>query len=381
MYNEDLTEKQTRKRIIDTLLDKAGWNLNNLQDVVEEFQIDGAGGYFSPLAQGGPILNPSGYSDYLLLDRAGDPLAIVEAKKTSRDPIAGKKQAEDYADNIKRIEEIEPFIFLTNGYEVWFWNRQNYAPSIVHGFFTRNDLERIRHQNNFRKNLHNIEIKPSIVDRDYQIEAIKRICEGLNRNRRKFLLVMATGTGKTRTAMGLVDVLMRAGWAERVLFLVDREALSKQAKDAFVEHLPNESFCYIQGGEISTTSKLFVSTIQSMVGCFHTISPGFFDVIIADECHRSIYNKWKDVLSYFHAIQIGLTATPSDFIERDTFKHFGCENNVPIFNYSYEHALKDRCLVDFRPPYAAKTNFQIKGIRGQELPISIGNKSNQYRHE
>jgi len=186
---------------------------------------------------------------------------------------------------------------------------------------------------------------------------------------------MATGTGKTRTAMGLIDVLLRAGWLQRVLFLVDREALAIQAfTDGFKQHLPNESRCYIRGGIVDSSSRLFVGTIQTMMECFNKISPGFFDLIISDECHRSIYNKWKDVLSYFHAIQIGLTATPSDYIERDTFKFFECSENSPTFNYTYDSAIRDRHLVDFRPPYAAQTNFQIKGIKANELPPGIQKK-------
>lgn len=374
MLTENPSEKQTRK-IIDSLLEKAGWHVNNHSEVIEEFEITGTGASRYKIAQKRKELNPSGFSDYLLLDRAEDPLAIVEVKRTSRDSIEGKQQAEDYADGINKITGIEPFIFLTNGYEIWYWNRQRYAPVMVHGFFTRDDLERIRHQNEFRKDLHSISIKSTIVDRDYQIEAIKRIFDGLNRNRRKFLLVMATGTGKTRVAMVLIDVLLRAGWAQKVLFLVDREALADQAyTDGFKKHLPNESRCYIRAGEIDSGCRLFVSTIQTMMECFHKVSPGFFDIIISDECHRSIYNKWKDVLSYFHSIQIGLTATPCDYIERDTFKFFNCDENIPTFNYTYDSAINDSYLVDFRPPYAAQTNFQIKGIKGNELPPSIQKK-------
>ncbi len=375
MLHENLTENQTRKRIIDGLLEKAGWHLNDRAEVIEEFEIIGTGASRSRIRQGKPGLDPSGFSDYLLLDRAGDPLTVIEAKKTSRDPIAGKQQSEDYADGLKKYFNIEPLIFLTNGYEIWFWNRQRYAPVMVHNFFAREDLERIRHQNDFRQDPHSLPINSAIIDRDYQIEAIKRIFGGLKKNKRKFLVVMATGTGKTRTAMGLIDVLMRAGWIQRVLFLVDREALAEQAfTDGFKYCLPHESRCYIRAGQIDTASRLFVATIQTMMECFPKVSPGFFDLIISDECHRSIYNKWRDVLSYFHAIQIGLTATPSDYIERDTFKFFGCDSNIPIFNYAYENAVKDGHLVDFRPPYAAQTNFQIKGIKGKELPTSIQKK-------
>lgn len=370
MLRENLSEDQTRKKLIDTLLVNAGWNLKDRSQVNEEFEINGAG-----VSQKRRELNPSGFSDYLLLDRAGEPLAVIEAKRTSRDPIEGKQQAEDYADGVKKKTGIDPLIYLTSGYEMWFWNRQRYAPIMVHGFCTQSDLERIKYQNEFRKDLHSIPIKSEIIDRDYQIEALKRVFEGLNKNKRKFLTVMATGTGKTRTAMALVDVLLRAGWAQKVLFLVDREVLAQQAYyDGFQQHLPNESRSWIKSGEIDSSSRLYVATIQTMMECFQKVSPGFFDVIIADECHRSIYNKWKDVLSYFHSIQIGLTATPSDFIERDTFKFFECEGNVPTFNYPYDHAIKDKILVDFRPPYAAQTNFQIKGIKGNSLPPSIQKK-------
>ena len=375
MLSENLSESQTRKKIIDGLLETAGWHLKDRSEIIEEFEIAGTGISGSRIIQKTPEFNPSGFSDYLLLDRAQDPLAIIEAKRTSRDPVVGIQQAEDYADGIKRITGVDPHIFLTNGYEIWYWNRQRYAPAMVHGFFTRDDLERIRHQNEFRKDLYSIPIKSTIVDRDYQIEAMKRVFAGLNKNRRKFLLVMATGTGKTRTSMALIDILMRAGWAQRVLFLVDRRALAEQAfRDGFKQHLPNESRCFIRTGEVDSSSRLFVATIQTMMECFHKLSPGFFDIIISDECHRSIYNKWRDVLSYFHAIQIGLTATPSDYIERDTFKFFGCEGNTPTFNYTYDSAVKDSYLVDFRPPYAAQTNFQIMGIKGNELPPSIQKK-------
>ncbi len=161
MFNENPSENQTRKQIIDSLLEKAGWHINNRSEVIEEFEIVGTGASKYHIAQKRADFNPSGFSDYLLLDRAGDPLAIIEAKRTSRDPIVGKQQAEDYAEGIKKITEIDPFIFLTNGYEIWYWNRQRYAPAMVHDFFTRDDLERIRHQNNFRKDTHSIPIKSS----------------------------------------------------------------------------------------------------------------------------------------------------------------------------------------------------------------------------
>ncbi len=372
MRAEQPTEAQTRKKIIDMLLEKAEWHVKDCSQVIEEFEIAGTGSGQYKITRKKNDGASSGFSDYLLLDRAGDPLAIVEAKRTSKDPIAGKQQAEDYADGIIKAFGKKPLIFLTNGYEIWFWNRERMAPVMVHGFFTREDMERIRFQNGHRQELNKTPIKDSIVNRDYQIEAIKRISAELRKNRRKFLLVMATGTGKTRTAMALIDILIRAGWAQRVLFLVDREALAVQAfKDGFKQHLPEESRLYIRAGKVDSSCRLYTATIQTMMECFNTISPAFFDLIIADECHRSIYNKWRDVLSYFHAVQIGLTATPAEFVERDTFRFFECEGNRPVFSYPYEQAIKDKCLVDFRPAYAAQTRFQIKGIKGKDLPENL----------
>src|SRR3989339_402147 len=353
MRTEKLDEQSTRRQIIDSMLGDAGWDVHNRKDVMIELEVSGAGK--ERVWRPAPA---SGFVDYLLLDRYGTPLAVVEAKKTSRDPIAGKQQAADYADGIKKTFSVSPFIFLTNGYETWFWNREFAAETMVHGFFSRDDLERIRFQNQNRNNL-----------------LATPISSGLMKNHRKFLLVMATGTGKTRTAMALVDVMLRAKWAQRVLFLVDREALAVQAfNDGFKDHLPEEPREYIRSGHIDSAKRLYVSTIQTMMECFTTVTPGFFDVIISDECHRSIYNKWRDVLSYFQAVQIGLTATPSEFVERDTFRFFGCLDNLPTFVYPYEHAIQEKCLVDFRPPYAAQTQFQVQGIKGRDLPEVVRNK-------
>jgi type I restriction enzyme R subunit len=372
MINENLTEAQTRKLHIDKLLQAAGWPLTDHARIIEEFEIAGTGAGKYRIRQKQEPLNPSGYSDYLMLDRALDPLAIVEAKRTSRDPREGEQQAEDYADGIKEKFSIDPLIFMTNGYDIWFWNRQRYAPAMVYGFFTRDDLERLQHQNLFRKDLYTIPINTKIIDRDYQILALKRIYDGLNKNKRKFLLVMATGTGKTRTAMALIDVLFRAQWAERVLFLTDREVLFEQAwTDGFKKYLPDEARGQIRGGNIETGKRLYVTTIQTLNECFYEMSPAFFDIIISDECHRSIYNKWREVLSYFYAAQIGLTATPADYIDRDTFQFFDCTDRIPTFNYPFDDAVKDNFLSDFRPAYAAQTNFQIEGIKGKELPPEI----------
>ncbi len=315
----------------------------------------------------------SKYADYLLLDNKGDPLAVVEAKRTTKDPILGQKQAEQYADDIKKQTGKDVFIFLTNGYEIWFWNRPHENPRIVKGFHSQDALERLRFQNQAKKNLSTVPIKKEIVDRPYQIESCKRVFEGIEKGRRKFLLVQATGTGKTRVAMALSDVLLRAKRAQRVLFLTDRKVLRDQAYDNFKAWFPHESKSKIFSGSLDKNSRLYSSTIQTFMECYQEFSPGDFDVIISDEAHRSIYNKWKDVFTYFDAIQIGLTATPADLIDRDTFRFFECEGKYPTFLYTYEQAVKEGYLVDFKV-HGAQTHFQIAGIKPEDIPNKVKKK-------
>jgi type I restriction enzyme R subunit len=368
MPDQDLTEQQTRQRIIDKNLARMGWKVDDLSHVIPEFEIPGTGGANSRIRQKQGVFNPSGFSDYLLLDRFGEPLAVVEAKKTSREPRVGKEQAEEYADGILKTAKRDPLIFLSNGYETWFWNRKMYPETIVSNFFSRDDLEKIYFQNQNRLPLTGHPINTSIIDRDYQQEAVRRVCDGLENGKRKFLLVMATGTGKTRTAMALIDVLLKAKWAKRVLFLVDREALAQQAMDdGYKRHLPEESRQWVRSEDIDQDKRLYVATLQTMASRYSEISPAFFDLIIADECHRSIYNKWKDVLAYFYAIKVGLTATPAEFVERDTFQFFECQNQTPTFNFTFEEAIHNKCLVDFRPAYSAQTQFQKAGIKTRTL--------------
>ncbi len=317
------------------------------------------------------------YADYLLLGRNELPLAIVEAKRTSKNARMGQRQADGYADNIKAKYGIEPFIFLTNGEDILFWDRQRYPPRLVYGFFERRDLERLFFQRQEAvKNLIDVKINPDIADRDYQAEAIRTILGGLQNGRRKFLLVMATGTGKTRTAMATIDCLLKAKRINNVLFLTDRKILRDQAygKKGY-QGFFTESCGKITSGNFNAEKRLYAATIQTMMECYKDISPGFFDLVIADECHRSIYNKWKDVLSYFDSIQIGLTATPAQFIERDTFRFFEVEKDLKgnFFNYSYQKAVEEKHLLPF-VPYHAKTSFQIKGLREDEIPAAVKKK-------
>ncbi len=378
----ELNEFLTRKQKIDVLLREQGWVVGNRTKVITEVdtrQSDFRAQNYKTVSETLRNDMDSKYVDYLLLDIFNAPIAIVEAKRTSKDPIlTAQKQAEEYADDIKKQTGKDVFIFLSNGYEIWFWDRERYGPRIVKGFFSQKDLERLRFQVATRRNLTDIEIDRRIVDRPKSIECAKRVLEHLQKGKRKSLIVMATGTGKTRVAMAIIDVLLKANWAQKVLFLADRKALRDQACiDGFKEFFPEESKSRIYSGVFNKNSRLYVSTIQTFMEIYnqkdssgkYLISPSEFDVIISDEAHRSIYNKWRDVFTYLDAIQIGLTATPSELIERDTFRFFNCEDNVATALYNYEEAVRDGILCDFRKNISgARTHFQIEGIKPPDLP-------------
>lgn len=316
------------------------------------------------------------YSDYVLLGRDGKPLAVVEAKKTSVDAALGREQAKQYCYNIKQTQGVDlPFCFYTNGHDIYFWDLENYPPKKVYGFPTRDDLERYAYIRKARKQLAGELINTKIAGRNYQVASIRAVMEAVEKRKRKFLLVMATGTGKTRTCIALVDALMRAGWAERVLFLVDRIALRDQTLEAFKEHLPNEPRWPKQGEkEIATDRRIYVSTYPTMLNVIRneekSLSPHFFDLIVVDESHRSIYNTYQEILDYFNTITLGLTATPTDVIDHNTFQLFECEDGVPTFAYSYEEA------VNHIPPYLSnfqvmkiKTKFQDEGINKRTISL------------
>ncbi len=364
-----LTEIQTRQEIIDSQLTKAGWGFSS-RSLVEEFYIKSNSKVFEKL---GHYASKGEFADYVLLDKDNKPLVIVEAKRTNRDELAGKRQAADYADNLKKQFGFDPFIFLTNGNEIQFWDRQNYPPRKVSGFYTREDLERLVHQRKYSQPLSQIEQNASIAGRDYQAEAIRRVTEAIEQKHRKLLLVMATGTGKTRTAISIIDILLRAKRIQRVLFLADRRELVRQAIGSFKEHLPNESIGRIEGGKTPSAARVQVATYPSMMQVYERLSVGHYDLIIADESHRSIYNRYKLLFDWFDAIQIGLTATPTDFIDHNTFELFGCDDGVPTFNYSFDQAVADDHLTNYRV-YQAQTNFQVSGIKAGQLPEHIQNQ-------
>ena len=277
-------EQHTRRTIIDHRLKYAGWDVNDNSQVIEEFHIRSNNKFEEDAPNYG---NPQ-YSDYVLLGRNGKPIAVVEAKKSTVDAEIGREQAKQYCLEIEAKEGILPFCFYTNGNEIFFWDLNNYPPKQIHEFPSPTDLERYAYLRQAKKNLSGELINTKIAGRDYQIRAIRSVLEGLEKKQRKFLLVMATGTGKTRTCISLVETLMRAGWAERTLFLVDRIALRDQALDAFKEHLPSEPRWPKYGEKsIATDRRIYVSTYPTMLNIIRsegeTLSPHFFDLIVIDE--------------------------------------------------------------------------------------------------
>jgi type I restriction enzyme R subunit len=364
-------EKLTRKEIIDNRLKKADWNVSDPTQVIEEFDI-----LLTEMTESSNPYAGHQYSDYVLLGKDGKPLAVVEAKKTSVDAARGREQAKQYCYNIQSTLGVDlPFCFYTNGHDIYFWDLENYPPQKVYGFPTREDLERYSYIRKTRKQLAGELINTKIAGRNYQIGAIRAVMEAIEKRKRKFLLVMATGTGKTRTCIALVDALMRAGWAEKVLFLVDRIALRNQTLDAFKEHLPNEPRWPKQNeNEFATDRRIYVTLYQTMLNIIRNdekpLSPHFFDLIVVDESHRSIYNTYQEILDYFHTVTLGLTATPTDVIDHNTFQLFDCEDGIPTYAYSYDEA------VSHIPPFLSdfqvmkiKTKFQKEGINKRTISL------------
>jgi len=370
----DISEAKTRQEIIDIRLLKAGWDVNNPTQVTSELDI------WVGLPDG--ISEPENkyqgfrFADYALLGEDGYPLAIVEAKKTSKDARIGQEQARQYAVGIQKNSSKDmPFVFYTNGNDIYFWDTEKYPPRKVYGFPTRKDLERLLFLRKNEKPISQELINRDISQRPFQIEAIRSVFENLEKGRRKALLVMATGTGKTRTCVSLLDVLMRTNHVQKVLFLVDRIALRNQALDAFKEFLPNAPvWPKIGETEIVTDRRVYAATYPTMLNIIEDtncpLSPFFFDMIVADESHRSIYNVYKNIFDYFDTIQLGLTATPKDAVEHNTFSLFDCEDGIPTYAYSYEEA------INHKPPYLSdyevlkiRTKFQKEGIHKSNISL------------
>lgn len=358
--NEDLT----RKLYINILLKEAGWDPKGPN--VPEFRVTGM-----PRVDGS---TGEGFVDYVLWGNDGIPLALVEAKRTMHDSRIGQNQAKLYADCLEKEYNRRPLIYFSNGFETWFWDDLNYPPRPVYGFHTRDEHQMLINRRYSAKDLRNEPINKDITDRYYQIEAIRSTTEAFERRAREALLVMATGTGKTRTAAALVDLLSKASWCKRVLFLADRNALVRQAKNAFNNYLPNLPAIDLTKEKEDESSRIVFSTYQTLI---HQIDGefientrfygiGHFDVVIFDEIHRSVYNKYKVIFQYFDALKIGLTATPASMADRDTYELFGLETHNPTFAYELEKAVSDHFLVPYKA-HSVPTKFQRKGIKYGEL--------------
>lgn len=360
----DYSEAETRDAFIDLLLKEAGWALNAARD--REFPVSGM-----PNAQG------QGFVDYVLWGDDGKPLALVEAKRTKRNPREGQQQAKLYADCLEQQFGQRPVIFYTNGYEHWLWDDRSYPPREVSGFYKKDELQLLIQRRSSRKPMASIAVNRKIADRYYQERAIARVKEGFEtRQQRKALLVMATGSGKTRTVIALVDALMRAGWVKRVLFLADRVALVNQAVKAFKVHLPDSSPVNLvtdKNGE----GRVFLSTYPTMMnliderqggkaGGIARFGPGHFDLVVIDEAHRSVYQRYGAIFDYFDSLLVGLTATPREEIDRNTYGLFDLEEGVPTDAYSLDQAIADEWLV---PPLSVSVplKFVREGIRYDEL--------------
>lgn len=363
----NLSEFKTRKIYIDVALKFMGWKFGGTDaDVWEEYEVTNMEG----------IPGKKGYCDYVLFGRDGLPLAVIEAKRASKDPNIGRKQALLYADCLERKFGRRPMMFTTNGFDTYFWDDLSSPQRKVSGFFTKSDLEKLMNRRETRKNLDSIQIDDKITDRYYQKAAIRAVCEHLEKGFRKALLVMATGTGKTRTASSLTDVLSRGGYVTNILFLADRTVLVKQAKDDFKNYLPDMSLCNLCNNKDDRNARIVFSTYPTILNAIDSIktndgiplfSPAHFDLIITDESHRSIFKKYRAIFEYFDAIMVGLTATPKIDVDRNTYDFFEMESNVPTYAYDYETAVyTDHVLVPYYN-YEVKTKFLDEGITYDEL--------------
>jgi type I restriction enzyme, R subunit len=360
---EIITEADTRKWLIDIMLRESGWDkFVGGRDI--EYPVKGM-----------PNPTGDGFVDYVLWGDDGLPLGLVEAKRTSKDPILGQRQAELYADCLEKETGQRPIIYYTNGYEIWLWDDLVYPPRPAQGYATKDELQLLINRRKDKQSLRDIEPNRDIINRPYQIEAATRVTERLeNERQRRSLLVMATGTGKTRMSIALVEMLMRQNWIKRVLFLADRTALVKQAKRRFGELLPNVGAINIVSETEEENTRLVFSTYHSMMNLIDEsrsygrkrFGTNYFDLIIIDEAHRSVYNKFKAIFQYFDSLLIGLTATPRSEVGKDTYELFNCENNVPTSWYELDQAIEDKYLV-VPKPITVPTKFHREGIKYADL--------------
>ena len=359
----ELSEFQTRKIYIDFMLSDAGWTEG--KDWLNEVELTGM-----------PNKGEVGYADYVLFGDDGKPLAVLEAKRTCVDVAKGRQQAKLYADLLEQKYGRRPIIFLSNGFDTRIWNDRYYPERKVAAVYSKHDLEKLFNLLATRTSLEDITVDKKIAGRYYQEGAIKAVCELLDKkNRRKALLVMATGSGKTRTVIALCKVLIEHGWVKNVLFLADRNTLVTQAKRAFVNLLPDLSVTNLCEDKENYDARCVFSTYQTMINCIDSVKDeddkklytcGHFDLVIVDEAHRSIYNKYRDIFDYFDAFLVGLTATPKDEIDKNTYSVFELEAGVPTYGYELKQAVNDGFLVDFTT-VDTKFRFIEQGIVYDDL--------------
>ncbi|WP_448216221.1 DEAD/DEAH box helicase family protein [Endozoicomonas sp. 2B-B] len=359
----DMDEAETRRRLIDSRLMAAGWNVaegvQNTLQVTQEHPVKEQ-----------PTPTGDGYADYVLWDDKGLPIAVVEAKRTKVDAEKGRKQAQLYANWLEKESGQRPLIFYTNGNDIFIWDdhpARNYPPRKLFGFYSPQSLQYLIQQRNSCRPLESVSVDTSIAGRLYQMESISRVSERFSDRHRKALIVQATGTGKTRVAIALTKKLLDARWAKRVLFLCDRKELRKQARNAFNEFVNDPIFVVGRTDKkYQDNSRIYISTYPGMMNIMDQYDVGYFDLIIADESHRSIYNVYGDLFKYFDALQVGLTATPVDMIGHTTYGLFGCEGRIPTFEYSLEAAIADSYLTPYEI-ITHTTQFLREGIKQDKL--------------
>ena len=364
----DLTEAETRKMFIDLMLREAGWEVLEVEGAVQPLKA-----CVEVEVHGMPNDEGIGFADYVLFGSNGLPLAVVEAKRSTVSPIKGKHQAELYADCLEKQYGIRPVIYYSNGFETNIIDGLGYPPRPLFGFHTADDLERLI-QKRGRKDITDFSVKDSITDRHYQKMAIKAVCEHYNKKHRKALLVMATGTGKTRVSISLVDVLMRNNWVKNVLFLADRTSLVSQAHKNYAKLLPNTPTCVLSDKDSDKkkdlNARIVFSTYQTMINYIDTeeklYSVGHFDLIVIDEAHRSIFGKYAAVFNYFDAMLVGLTATPREDVDRSTYEIFQMEEGEPNFAYELDEAVADHYLVNYHG-FKRGSKIMREGIKYENL--------------
>lgn len=360
---DSLSEEETRKAYIDLDLELKGWEIGkNCLEEVKVSHMDNK--------------SKTGFVDYVLYADNGKPLAVVEAKRTRNSPKLGKVQAKMYADSLEIETGTRPVIFYTNGIDYYIWDDKDYPERKISGIYSKKDLESLNFMKKNRKSLKNPYIREDITNREYQKEAITRTLESYELGHRKALLVMATGSGKTRTAASIVDIMLKNNWAKNILFLADRTALVKQAKESFSEYLKELSLCNLLDNRDDVNARMVFSTYPTIMNAIdekkgndgnRIFTNGHFDLIILDESHRSIYKKYQDIFAYFDARLLGLTATPVDEIDRNTYRIFEMEEGNPTFAYDLKEAIDNGYLVNYELPKTSETKIMRDGIKYRDL--------------